>query len=56
MLLISGVHPPPADPEQLTFYDALVHETAWYAPQVSRLPGLWHGVHTLAMDTGGGIA
>ncbi len=36
MLLISGVHPPPDDPEEAAFYDVLVHETQWYAPQVGR--------------------
>jgi hypothetical protein len=36
VLLISGVHPPPDDPEEAAFYDVLVHETQWYAPQVGR--------------------
>jgi hypothetical protein len=38
VLLISGVHPPPDDPEEAAFYDVLVHETQWYAPQVGEEP------------------
>jgi hypothetical protein len=34
VLLISGVHAPPSDINQLLFYDVLVHETEWYYPQV----------------------
>ena len=43
VLLVSGVHPPPSDRNEVLFYSALVYETAWYLPQIRVHPRTVHG-------------
>ena len=44
-LLISGTAPPPRD--DLLFYDVLLYETHWYAPQIAQHPNI---VHAFGVD------